>query len=301
MSSLDALQRGRDALTRHCWAEAFARLATADRETPLEPPDLERLATAAYLSGRDAESDDAWARAHRAYLGASEVERAARCAFWLAFALLNRGEPARAGGWLARTVRLLEERQRECVERGYLQAVDGVRAVYEGRYDAACATFARAAEAGLRYGDPGLVAFARHGQGRALMRMGEVERGMVLDEAMAAVEAGEVAPMLAGDIYCSVIEACRECFDVRRAQEWTAALHRWCEGQPEMVPYRGQCLVRRAEVLQLRGEWEEATAEAERACEWLLRPPPQRAAGAAFYRRGELHRLRGELAEAEEA
>jgi DNA-binding CsgD family transcriptional regulator len=41
--------------------------------------------------------------------------------------------------------------------------------------------------------------------------------------------------------------------------------------------------------------------EVQRACEWLLRPPPQRAVGAAFYQRAELHRLRGEFADAEEA
>jgi tetratricopeptide (TPR) repeat protein len=123
----------------------------------------------------------------------------------------------------------------------------------------------------------------------------------LLDEAMAAVEAGEVSPLMAGDIYCSVIEACQECFDFRRAQEWTSALSRWCESQPDLVPYRGQCLVRHAELLQLHGDWREAMLEAQQACEWLMRPPPRRAVGAAFYQQGELHRLRGALGEAEEA
>src|SRR5690606_21157105 len=163
-------------------------------------------------------------------------------------------------------------------------------------------TFVAAAELGERFADPELVAFARHGQGRALLRMGRREEGVaLLDEAMAAVEAGEVGPIFAGDIYCSVIEACHESFDVRRAAEWTSALTRWCEAQPDLVPYHGQCLIRRAEILRLRGEWDKATSEASRAREWLLNPPPKRAVGAAYYQLGELHRLRGERRAAEDA
>jgi DNA-binding NarL/FixJ family response regulator len=302
MIPVDALRRGRDSFARSAWADAYAQLATADQETPIEPEDLERLATAAYLVGRDAESERIWVRAHQEFLNRSDVERAARCAFWLAFALLNRAEQAHAAGWVARAGRLLDDAQRNCVERGYLLLPGAVRSVYQGELAGAYTTFSQAAELGERFGDRALVAFARHGQGRALMRMGELERGVsLLDEAMAAVEAGEVSPLMAGDIYCSVIEACHECFDIRRAQEWTTALARWCESQPDIVPYRGQCLVRHAEVLQLHGEWHEAAVEAQRACEWLLRPPPQRSVGAAFYRRGELHRLRGEFGEAEEA
>jgi hypothetical protein len=113
---------------------------------------------------------------------------------------------------------------------------------------------------------------------------------------MVAVTTGEVTPLIVGDVYCSVIEACHEIFDLRRAHEWTEALTRWCEAQPGLVVHRGLCLVRRAEVMQLHGAWPKAIDEAERACECLLQPPPQRAVGAAYYQRGELHRLRGELA-----
>jgi DNA-binding NarL/FixJ family response regulator len=53
--------------------------------------------------------------------------------------------------------------------------------------------------------------------------------------------------------------------------------------------------------MRLHGAWSDALGEAERACERLTTPPPKPGAGAAHYQRAELHRLRGELAKAEEA
>jgi hypothetical protein len=120
MATADTLDRGRESFGRRAWANAFVKLSAADRETPLAPEDLERLATAAYLVGRDADSDDIWARAHHGWLRLGAVERAARCAFWLAIGLLTRGEPARSGGWLARARRLLDDGHSDCVEQGYL-------------------------------------------------------------------------------------------------------------------------------------------------------------------------------------
>src|SRR5215470_12671216 len=45
---------------------------------------------------------------------------AARAAFWLGFRLLARGDAGHAGGWLARSQRLVEREGRDCVEQGYL-------------------------------------------------------------------------------------------------------------------------------------------------------------------------------------
>jgi ATP/maltotriose-dependent transcriptional regulator MalT len=140
------------------------------------------------------------------------------------------------------------------------------------------------------------------GEGRCLIYFGEIEQGVaLLDEAMVAVGASEVSAIATGDAYCTVIEGCYELFDIRRTREWTAALSHWCEGQPELVLYRGECLVHRAEVLLLRGEWAAALEELQRAVARIADPAGQRIVGAASFLRGELHRLRGEFADAERA
>ena len=277
-------------------------MSAADRSSPLGVDDLERLAVAAYLVGED----DVWAaaceRAHHECLRHGDARRAARCAFWLGFGLLQRGEMAPAGGWLARAEHLLDDGDRDCVERGLLLLPVALGHLIAGETGSALAEFTDALAIGVRCGDADLTAFGRLGRGQALVLGGDQARGVSeLDEVMVAVTAGEVSPIVAGVVYCAVIEMCQYMFDVRRAQEWTAALSRWCEAQPDLVPYRGQCLVHRAEILQFHGAWPEAMAEAERAFEHLSRPPVHPAVGDALYRLAELLRLRGEYERAEAA
>jgi DNA-binding CsgD family transcriptional regulator len=298
---LHQLKRGRDACRRRAWGDAYRSLSLADKAAPLEVKDLELLATAAYLTGRELEYCRILDRAHHAYVAIGDRPRAVRCAFWSGLTLLFRGETGQAGAWFARAHRLVNGL--ECVEQGYLLLPVAEHQLGEGNDDAAHTTARNAAEIGGRFADPDLIACARHLQGRSRLRQGLVQQGLAfLDEAMLAAVSGELSPIMTGLIYCSVIEACQQVFALSRAREWTGALSRWCDQQKEMVAFTGTCLVRRAEIMQLQGAWPDALAELNRACapiarEGLDRPPPAQ----AFYQKAEVHRLRGEVEAADEA
>jgi DNA-binding CsgD family transcriptional regulator len=302
VDAADELNQGRQSYARRTWMDAYKSLSYADRVAPLGAEDLELLATSAYMLGRNDDHVSALERAHHMYLEAREALQAVRCAFWVGINLALRGEMSRATGWFGRAQRLLEREKRDCVERGYLLVPVMLQHEATGDWQAAYATAADAAEIGERFGEADLLALAVHEQGHALVKQGQVEEGFgLLDEAMVAVTAGELSPIVTGLIYCSVIEGCQEVYALRRAQEWAAALTQWCEQQPDMVAFTGRCLVHRAEIMQLRGAWREALEEARRAGERSSHRVSQAAAAQAFYQQGEVHRLQGELVVAEEA
>ena len=302
VDAMHELEQGREAYARRAWRDAYESLSDADQAAPLGAEDLELLATSAYMVGHDNEYLSDLERAHHVYADAGEALRAVRCAFWVGINLARRGEMGRASGWLGRSQRLLDREEHDCVEHGYMLLPAMFQQEATGDHDAAVATAAKAAQIGERFDDPDLFALAVHSQGQLLVTQGRVEAGLgLLDEAMVAVTAGELSTIVGGLVYCGVILGCQEAYEVRRAREWTAALTRWCEAQPDMVAFTGTCLVHRAEILQLHGAWPDALEEARRAGERCVDAENQAGAAEAVYRQGDVHRLRGDFAAAEAA
>jgi DNA-binding CsgD family transcriptional regulator len=302
MGAGHALARGRDAYAKGEWGTAYESLAAADEEAGLEPGDLEPLARAAYMLGRDDDYVGALERAHHAYLASGDSRAAARCTFWIGHSLMFQGQTAPAVGWFARGTRLLED-EADCVERGYLLIPAILEESSRGDFEAARAIAADATEIGERFGDRDLVAIGLMEQGHALVRLGRTSDGLrLVDESMVGVSTGDLSPIVAGIVYCNTIAFCRDVYEVRRAREWTAALTDWCERQPEMVAHNGLCLVHRAEILTVGGAWPSALEELHRLDGRFRRGVlNRRALGHAAYREGEVLRLYGKLREAEAA
>ena len=298
----DDLGRGREAYERSAWSEAYELLGRAERTAPLSGPDLVSLAISAHMLGHFDEWLPVLERAHHSYAEEGEMLPAVRCAFWIGMNLALRGEMGPAAGWLSRAQRLLERDGRECVEQGYMLLPVSFQHEVSGDFDGAAATAAAAAEIGERFGDNDLYALAVHVQGTVLAKGGRVAEGLsLLDEAMVAVTAGEVSPVVSGIVYCGVILACEEVYELRRAHEWTAALTRWCEQQPDLVSFRGRCLVHRAQLMRLHGDWPAALAEARLAGERFAAAMNPGAIAKAWYLQAEVQRLSGRFREAEEA
>jgi DNA-binding NarL/FixJ family response regulator len=301
MTGGSTLERGRQAFERRAWGAAYELLCAADEEAPLGAEDLERASRSAYLIGREDDCFSLCERAFRERMRQGDPEGAALAGFWLVFGLMGKGEWARAGGWIGRARAAIDDGRRDCVARGYLLGPDALQALMGGDAEGAYATFSEQREIGRRFADPDLLSLAGFGQGQALIAMGRIPEGIaVLDEIMVGVTGGETSAAVAGLVYCGVIAACMETFDPRRAREWTVALQLWCDAQPDLVPFRGQCMVHRAQIMQIQGAWPDALVELRQATERFT-DAGHPAAGDALYEQAEVHRWRGDLDDAERA
>jgi tetratricopeptide (TPR) repeat protein len=297
MDLFEQLQAARAKFDRHEWRQAHEAFSALDARNPLSSEDLRRYATAAYLIGRELEFQRLIERAHRAHVEGGLPECAARDAFWLALTCLLRGDVGQANAWSARGEKLIQAA--DCAERGYLLIPAIEQLARRGDIVNAQALASKAAAIGERFHEPDLLAAAWHVQGRIHILSGEVPPGMkLLDDTMLAAVAGETSPIMTGLLYCSVIGACCGVCDFGRAREWTLAMARWCERQSGMVAFTDVCLVHRAEIMQLQGDWHEALEQARSVCERCQRSERQ-PPGAAHYQQAEIHRLRGEFGDAE--
>jgi DNA-binding CsgD family transcriptional regulator len=292
------LQRARAAYARRAWPGCFAAFAEADRGQPLAADDLLSLAIAAHLAGHDEASAAAFARAYQTLCSEQRWPAAVRCAFLLSFTLSLTGDFARSGGWAARASSLIEEHRVAGGEAALPRALQAHQLVEGGEVDRGLSVAREVVAVARQERYPDLLTLALLTCGDALIRLGRTTEAVAaLDEMMVAVAGDEVTPPIAGLAYCAVIATCLGLFDLPRAREWTVALESWCDTQDGLVPYRGQCLVHRAQIMTMQGSWTDALSEARAACERLREP----GVGAAYYELGELNRLLGRHEAAEDA
>ena len=296
---VDDLHRAREAYERREWLLAYRTLSDLD-ESALTAGDFAVLATTAYLLGRRNDCVQASQRAYQVNAEQGEQLAAARSALWLAMVLFEGGEAAIAGGWMERARRLLDDVEGDVVERGYLHQLLAYVHIIRGELAVAAASVSQVIDYGRRFHEPDLLAVGLAFQGRLAIFSGRVAEGLrVLDEAMVPVLTDEVSPVFSGLVYCSAIEACHEVSDFGRAGEWTHALSTWCDSQPGLVAFTGQCAVHRGQLMRLHGAYTEALAELEQAATRYAAIGGHPALGLACYERGETHRLRGEFDAAE--
>lgn len=297
----DDLERGRAAAQRREWGTAFEALTAADARLLMAADDLDLLGTAAALSGDVDAALRALQRAHTLHAAAGNLFESARSLFWICFHLGNRGDGAQVGGWVGRANRLLHEEPPGSAARAYVMLPSAYGLVVGGQYEAAHPLLEQILTIARQTHETDLLAFALLLLGRSSVREGQVPAGLALiDEAMVGVLADELSPLVAGAIYCAAIDACQELAELRRASEWTSAMASWCDQQPQMNTFPGQCLVHRSELLRLHGRWSEAAEQAERAGERFLRAGDAYAVGGAYYQQAEGHRLKGDIHAAED-
>lgn len=293
MDIVDELIRGREAFERGEWAAARDRLSVPDLDT-LESADLRALSTAAYLVGDTETCVRALQLSFQANSDSDDHLAASRDALQLTMVLNGSGNHAAAQGWHARASRLLQSEE-DTAEHGYLQMHSMFHHVFSGQFQKAHDLAVSVAEAGRRFGEPDLVAIGMVCQGRMLIYQGKVPEGLaLLDEAMVSVAAGEVSSLMAGRIYCIMIDACQELDDFRRMTDWTRLLTTWCEQQQGLVQYTGQAAVHRAQIMRAQGAWSDALQELALAADRYEAQGMQGALGEVHHERGEVLRLQGE-------
>ena len=282
------------------WIAETERLRAADLDDALDADGLARLGLALELTGHPDDAVGAWDRAHQAHLQADDRLAAARCVFWIGFTLAWRGAFAQAGAWRERLAALVPAAGNDSPATAMLLTADAAGRSGRGDERQAVERFERAAALAERFDEADVLLLAVMGCGRSHILLGESEPAAAcMDRVMLLIARGEAGDLAAGAGYCGVIASCVGRRDVERAREWTGALSAWCDAQRGLMPFRGECVVHRATLLQLAGAW----AEAERTLLPLLEGPwPVPAPlGLARYEEAELLRLTGRLAEAERA
>jgi DNA-binding CsgD family transcriptional regulator len=290
------LAAGRAATARGDWAAADASFTqAAERGGGGEA--LEGLAQALFCRTDYAGAIIRGEQAFAAYAAAGHGIRAAACARFVGYLYgVVHGNAAAAGGWMGRAVRLAEA-VGDSPEKARIELTC---AVVTTDPEARERHLTAAVQIAQRIGDTDVVLDARSQRGLHLVADGHVEAGMaLLDEALAAVAAGEVRDLVAvGAMYCKMLHACELTCDVRRAEDWLALADRFVE-QTDRIPISAICRTHYGGVLTAAGRWADAERELGTALE-LYDRSYRALRSSAVVRLAGLRVRQGRLAEAAE-
>jgi DNA-binding CsgD family transcriptional regulator len=289
----DNLNQARQAHASQDWTAAASHFdaVAADR---LNADDLAAYADALWWLGRVEDNLRLNAAACEAFVADSRPVEAAWTAMLLGIFYLARGDEPQGMGWIGRAGRLLVGIP-ECPVHGYLLLITEVEgSLAAGRPASALDAARRMQDLGHRLGRPDLMALGLNGEGRALIRSGQVVDGLkLLDEAMVTVLDGQLAPFATGTLYCHTIATCHEVVDIRRMSRWVDLTEDWLATFPAAVAFGSMCRVHRAQLQLLRGEWEAAERNALQVGAQLDANRVDYAA-EAWYVVAEARRMRGD-------
>lgn len=254
----DPLVAGRAALAAGDWTAARAAFAAAVAAEDV-PVARDGLARALWWIEGPAPAIIERTHAYAGYHRGGDQGAAAHVALWIAHEYeVGLGNPAAAGGWLARAAALLDQVP-ECADHARLELVRGEREgdpLRAGRHAKSALEIAR------RLGDRDLEITALGRLGLAEVRVGAVQSGMSrLDEAMAAALGGEGTELeTLGELCCDLIAACDQTGDVDRLRQWNRLLGEATHERREL-PVMTFCGCCSAEALIAGGHLEDAERE----------------------------------------
>ena len=297
----DALDQARAAIARWAWIEALDLARAAGARAGLDEADrLDIVAEASWWVGRLDDCISAREKAYEQYEALGERVAAGQCAVWLYEHHMIKARSSIAGAWLRRARRSLDE-ESTTYAYGTLVLREAEVAHGSGELDHAESLARVALALGRNLRSLDLEAEALQTIGRILIDAGLLAEGLGhLDEAMLSAVEGRLSPFSTGKVHCSMISACEQLGDLRRAAEWTDATLRWSEDRHPLAMWPGICRVHHAALLQQRGDWPAAEREARRACTELDGFHVGNVA-AGWVEIGEIRRRLGDLPGAEEA
>lgn len=291
----DLISSARAAFLRKDWDTARRGMLAARSSSELETPELEVLAESGWWLGIVPESLAHSEDVYRRLSGTGDYSAAAMKAIELSLQWATRGDIVVASGWMNRARRLLRQNQ-ETAEYGHLLYLESSQSMDleddPGPAREAAEVLDRLAE---QLHNPTLACFARVLNGLALVRGGQTETGFKeLDEAMLSVLAGNIPPVWAGDIYCTVVHLCHILGDFSRMRAWNSALGRWTAGLSATFIYAGVTRIHDLQLISAAGDWDTVEREIGTHSDQLVDAHGWMA-GAGYYELGEVRRLRGNV------